>query len=171
MGRSFCGLVCVGSLALLTAGAARAQDEEEGGFTGYMAGTANQLLVGAQSVLFAPLDPFAESIWPPEELEELPGAPVTSRVVGAGAGLLLGGYRILMGVTDIVMAPIPMEPVSPTLRFTLVPHVTQEREGDPRWICDMDGWGEEPSSWASRLGVLWCFPWSKGTPKGSDTEE
>jgi hypothetical protein len=151
-----------GALLLWASGAA-AQDEE--GFLGYMAGSANQVLVGSQSVLFAPLDPIAETVWPPEELEDLPGVPVTNRVVGAGAGLLLGGYRLLMGLTDLVLCPVPMNPVSPTLRFTLVPDVTQERTGDPEWICDMDGWGEEPETWAHRLGMLACFPWTKGTPE------
>lgn len=159
--------VCVVALLLWASGAA-AQDEE--GFTGYMAGFANQVLVGTQSVLFAPLDPIADTIWPPEELEDLPGAPVTNRVVGAGAGLMLGGYRMLMGVTDLALCPVPMDPVSPTLRFSLLPDISQERSGDPEWICDMDGWGEEPPTWAHRLGVLVCFPWTKGTPKDAEDD-
>ena len=154
-------LVCAGAL-LPWATPAVAQAE---GFLGYMAGTANQLLVGFQSVIFSPLDPVAETIWPPEEFEDMPAAPVTSRVVGAGAGLMLGGYRLLMGATDLILSPIPMDPVSPTLRFTLFPEVTQDRTGDPDWICDMDGWGEEAESWAHRAGTLACFPWSKGTPE------
>ena len=166
MKRGARAFVCAGVL-LLQATQAAAQDEE--GFLGYMAGFANQVLVGSQSVLFAPLDPVAETIWPPQELEDLPAAPVTSRVVGAGAGLLLGGYRLLLGATDLILSPVPMDPVSPTLRFSLFPNVIQDRTGDPDWICDMDGWGEEPESWAHRVGVLACFPWTKGTPE--DAEE
>ncbi len=154
-------LVAVAAVALC-APTARAQ-EEEGAFASYLGDFVLQGWIGAQSMLTAPLDPVAETVWPPEEFAEIAGAPVTSHLVGAGTGLLLGSYRLVMGFTDLVLSPLPMVPVSPPLRFSLSPGLVQEREGDPEWICDLDGWGEAPRSWPYRLGVVWCFPWSKGS--------
>lgn len=167
MQRSIRSLVAVAALAL---GVPAAAEEEAGAFSSYLSRFGLQAWIGVQSMLTAPIDPFAETIWPPEEFSEIAGAPVTSHIVGAGAGLLLGSYRLGMGLTDLVLSPLPMVPVSPPLRFSLTPGLVQEREGEPEWICDLDGWGEEPRSWPYRLGVVWCFPWTKGSPREAGDE-
>ncbi len=158
-----CVLVAATPLLLGAPAAAQATGE---GFASYRTSTANQALLGMSSVLGAPIDPFALAISPPEGYEELPGAPVTGHVLGLGAGLTLGLARLVLGLTDVVLSPIPMLPVSPALRFGFSPDLAHEREEDPEWLCDLDGWGEEAPSWGYRLGVLACFPW-----KGSAAAE
>ena len=136
-------------------------------FAEYRTATANQGLIGLSSVLSAPLDPIALTIWPPEAFDELWGAPVTNRLVGLCTGVLLGAHRLTMGVTDLLLAPLPMMPVSPQLRFAFSPDLVHEREEDPEWLCDLDGWGEEARSWAYRPGVIACFP-AKGSALGEE---
>jgi hypothetical protein len=162
------GCVLVGASALLLAVPGASAVGED--FAAYRTATANQGLLGLSSVLSAPVDPVATTIWPPEEFDELWGAPLTNRIVGLGAGLMLGVYRICMGVVDLVAAPLPMMPVSPKLRFAFSPDLVHDREEDPEWLCDMDGWGEDARSWGHRLGVIACFPW-KGSAAAQAEEE
>lgn len=124
----------------------------------YRTNVTNQTLIGLSSVLAAPVDPFAETIWPPETFDELPGSVVTGRIAGLGAGLMLGVYRFAMGATDVLLAPLPMMPISPRMRFSFTPDLVHERAEDPEWLCDLDGWGEEARSWGHRLGVVVCLP-------------
>jgi hypothetical protein len=159
--RILTGLLAASTTWIAMVPAARAVGE---GLADFRTSTANQGLIGLSSLLTAPLDPIALTLWPPEEFDELWGAPVTNRLVGLGAGVMLGVLRATMGATDLVLAPLPMQPVSPRLRFAFSPDLVHEREEDPEWLCDLDGWGEEARSWAYRAGVVACFPW-KGSAR------
>lgn len=87
----------------------------------------NNLKAGVNGILTFPADPVALTITPPEKLEDMPGYPVTGRVVGLVAGTMLGGFRLIAGVYDIIVFPLWVLPTfSPEPRFALIPGIEQE---------------------------------------------
>jgi hypothetical protein len=87
----------------------------------------NNLKAGVNGILTFPADPVALTITPPEKLEDMPGYPVTGRVVGLVAGTLLGGFRLLAGVYDVGTFPFWVLPTfSPEPRFELIPGIEME---------------------------------------------
>jgi hypothetical protein len=154
MARWTCIVTALGLLGLVASPAAGSEAVAR-----YRTEVSNQTLIGLSSIMTAPVDPFAQAIWPPDEFAELPGAVVTSHLMGFGSGVLVSMLRTMLGFTDVLLAPLPMLPVSPPLRFALTPGLVHEREEDPEWLCDMDGWGaDEARSWGHRVGTVWCFP-------------
>jgi len=82
----------------------------------------NNVLAGLNGLLTAPADPVASAIAPPEEFDELWGAPVTSHTLGFFQGVVMLPYRVVMGALDIAFAPFWVFPtLSPEARFDLVP--------------------------------------------------
>jgi hypothetical protein len=79
------------------------------------------LKAGTTSVIEAPADVVWHVISPPDDfVEELPAGQVTGRMVGVFSGPLLAIYRLGMGVTDLLFAPIWVFPVmSPEPRWEL----------------------------------------------------
>ena len=77
------------------------------------------LKAGFQGILQFPADPVIHIVTPPEEfIEELPGGPVTGRILGIFSGTALGLYRLGMGATDIVLSPLWVFPtMSPEARW------------------------------------------------------
>jgi hypothetical protein len=87
----------------------------------------NNLKAGVNGILTFPADPVMLTIIPPEKLEDMPGYPVTGRICGLVAGTMLGGYRLLAGVYDVVTFPIWVLPTfSPAPRYELIPGIEME---------------------------------------------
>lgn len=87
----------------------------------------NNLLAGINGLIAAPLDPVLMFVDPPENMEELPGVPVTNRIVGLGAGVLMMVYRVGVAVLDIVLFPFwVFETFSPEPPFPAIPNVEYE---------------------------------------------
>ncbi len=130
-------------VVLAVAGPARAQDadadEEGSGFCGegcqeflessgeYFRRSGTYVLAGVNGIATAPADFVMDPVKPPEALDELWGVPITNRLVGLPLGALHGTYRMLMGVTDIVLSPLRHYQTSPEPRYNLFPWVEYER--------------------------------------------
>jgi hypothetical protein len=65
----------------------------------------NNLLAGINGLAVFAIDPGRLAYEPPEEFDDMWGAPATSHVVGFFAGTALMGYRAAMGVLDIALFP------------------------------------------------------------------
>ena len=89
----------------------------------------NNLLAGINGLAVAFWDPVRLASEPPEEFEDLPGAPVTPHFAGFFAGLAMMPYRALMGVADIAFFPFWFFPtLSPETEFALFPDYEIEYE-------------------------------------------
>ena len=89
----------------------------------------NRFLGGLNGLITWPADPVMLVVHVSPAFEDAPLAPVTGRFLGLPAGLLLGVYRLTMGVLDIVFQPIPFMPtLSPVPRYKVVPWFVHEDE-------------------------------------------
>ena len=80
-----------------------------------------KIAAGANGIVTFPADTVGFAIEGDEVFESLPAPSVTGRIVGVPAGLLQGLYRAMMGVCDLVLAPIPGVPMlSPVPRYNLL---------------------------------------------------
>lgn len=92
----------------------------EGALRAYAGSFRNRLLIGVNSVLTFPADPFVSALDPPEEFSVFPGGAVSRHLVGLGQGALLGAYRVSMGALDIAFSPLtPVVVLSPEPRYLL----------------------------------------------------
>jgi hypothetical protein len=100
-----------------------AAEEGEGSFISNWANhVRNTFLAGVNGVITWPADPVMLTVNPTEEMSSLPGGVVTGRLVGFGAGTLLGAYRLTMGALDMVLAPLSFFPMfSPEPRYQVIP--------------------------------------------------
>ena len=90
---------------------------------------ANRALAGLNGLITWPADPVMMVVHVSEAFEEAPLAPVTGRLLGLGGGLLLGVFRLTMGVLDIVFQPIPYMPMlSPVPRYKVIPGFVHDDE-------------------------------------------
>jgi len=102
-------------------------EEEESAWAEYGATVRNRSLMGVNSMVTFPADPVMSTVEPREEFEDLPGAVVTSRVVGFFQGVLLGAYRVFAGSLDVLFSPLtPMKMLSPEPRYMLFDDVEHE---------------------------------------------
>ncbi len=90
----------------------------------YWSTVANQAGVGLNGILTAPADPVMSVVQPPKQMIDAPGG----RFLGLFTGTLLSGYRIGMGVFDILLAPLPSLMMSPVPRFKLIPGIVHDDE-------------------------------------------
>ena len=82
----------------------------------------NNVLAGLNGLATFLADPVMSAVDPPEEFEELLGAPVTSHTVGFFQGTFLMVYRLTMGLADIAFAPFWVFPtLSPEARYEIIP--------------------------------------------------
>ncbi len=90
---------------------------------------ANRALGGLNGIITWPADPVMLVVHVSEAFEDAPFAPVTGRFLGLGGGLMLGVYRLTMGIFDIVFQPIPFMPtLSPVPRYKVIPRFVHEDE-------------------------------------------
>ena len=90
---------------------------------------ANRALAGLNGFITWPADPVMMVIHVSEAFEDAPLAPVTGRFLGLGGGLLLGVYRLTMGVLDIAFQPVPFMPMlSPVPRYKVIPGFVHDDE-------------------------------------------
>lgn len=93
------------------------------------AGGTTNLLAGLNSLITFPADFVMPVIQPPENLEDMPGYPVTGRMLGFVGGLFQGTYRAFAGVTDLVTFPFwVVKSYSPEPRFQVIPGFEYESE-------------------------------------------
>jgi hypothetical protein len=101
-------------LALLSLGAMAATPAQARGLSGF--------LTGVNGVLTAPADPVSHVLQPLEDFAEVPGYPVTGRVLGIVSGTLLAAYRTAAGLLDVAFTPLWVVPtLSPDARFEIIP--------------------------------------------------
>ncbi len=82
---------------------------------------ANRALGGLNGIITWPADPVMMVVHVSEAFEDAPLTPVTGRFLGLGGGLLLGVYRLTLGVLDIVFQPVPYMPMlSPVPRYKVI---------------------------------------------------
>jgi hypothetical protein len=87
------------------------------------------LLMGINGVLTFPADPIVDMIFPPEDLEEVPGHAVVGYPLGLVYGTGLGLYRLTSGVIDILLTPLWVVPeLSATPRFDVIPFYELEEK-------------------------------------------
>lgn len=101
------------------------EDEEPSAFQEYLSSMLNRSVGGLNGIITSPADTFAFTAEGPEIFEELPFPSVTGRVIGFGAGLLQGIYRLVMGVSDLALAPVPYMPMQgpvPRYKFLSYEH-------------------------------------------------
>jgi hypothetical protein len=89
----------------------------------------NNLMAGINGLVTFPADPVMSFIEPPEEMEDMIGAPALPHFVGFFQGVLLSGYRAMMGAFDIVLFPFWVFPtLSPEARINIYPNYEVEYE-------------------------------------------
>jgi hypothetical protein len=89
----------------------------------------NNLAAGANGLLTAPVDPMLFALEPPEVLEDMWGAPVTTHTFGFLTGVVMLPYRAVMGALDIVLFPFWVFPtLSPEPKFDLYQNMEFEVE-------------------------------------------
>jgi hypothetical protein len=89
----------------------------------------NNLLAGFNGLLTFPADPVMATVDPPEDFDDLWGAPVTPHAAGLVQGTLLMIYRATMGVLDIAFFPLWVFPtLSPEARYEIIPGYEIEYE-------------------------------------------
>ncbi len=87
------------------------------------------LLMGINGVLTWPADPIVDMIFPPEDLEEVPGHAVFGYPLGLVYGTGLAGYRLTSGIIDILLTPLWVVPeLSATPRFDVIPFYELEEK-------------------------------------------
>jgi hypothetical protein len=97
-------------------------EDEPSWFSEYWSSMTNRGKAGLNGVITWPADPVILTRDGDEVFESVPAPSVTGRVLGFGAGLLQGCYRLVMGVCDIALSPVPYMPVlSPVQRYELIP--------------------------------------------------
>lgn len=87
------------------------EDEEPSAFQEYLSSMGNRCVGGLNGIITSPADTFALTAEGPEIFKKLPFASVTGRVAGFGAGILQGIYRLVLGVSDMALAPVPYMPM------------------------------------------------------------
>jgi hypothetical protein len=122
-------------LSLVVAFPAAAQDDwdddsDDGGgdrfeaLNEYGDAMGNRFLVGLNSWLTFPADPILGLVTPRAEFSDLPGAVITKYPVGLMQGVLLSGYRVVMGFADMTLFWLtPMVMMSPEPHYMLFPGV------------------------------------------------
>ena len=99
------------------------EDEEPTAFQEYLSSMRNRSVAGLNGIITFPADTFAFTAEGPEVFAELPNPPVTGRVIGFGAGILQGIYRLVMGISDLALAPVPYMPMlGPVPRYKFLPY-------------------------------------------------
>lgn len=99
------------------------EDEEPSAFQEYLSSMLNRSVGGLNGIITFPVDAFGFTAEGPEVFADLPYPAVTGRVVGFGAGTLLGIYRLLLGVSDLALAPVPYMPMlGPVPRYKILPY-------------------------------------------------
>ncbi len=89
----------------------------------------NNLLAGINGLVTFPVDPVMSSVYPPEEFDELWGAPITSHMAGLFQGTLLMLFRATTGAVDIAFFPFWVFPtLSPEARYEIIPGYEIEYE-------------------------------------------
>jgi hypothetical protein len=89
----------------------------------------NNLLAGINGLAVFAWDPPRLAYEPPEDFDEMWGAPVTSHVVGFFAGTVMMGYRATMGVLDVALFPFWIFPtLSPDSELQIFPSYEIEYE-------------------------------------------
>ena len=87
----------------------------------------NNLLAGVNGLATFAADPVMGVVEPPEDFQDLPGAQVTGRIAGLGAGTVMCAYRGTMAMLDIVFFPFWVFPtLSPEPRWELIKDVEYE---------------------------------------------
>jgi len=113
-------------LVVLTAAASAGADDSE---PLELPTAVNNLLAGLNGIATFPADPVMSAVDPPEEFEDLWGAPVTSHTAGFFQGTFLMLYRATMGLADIAFAPFWVFPtLSPEGRYEIIPGYEIEYE-------------------------------------------
>lgn len=113
-------------LVVLTAAASAGADDSE---PLELPTAVNNMLAGLNGLATFPADPVMSAVDPPEEFEDLWGAPVTSHTAGFFQGTFLGIYRALMGLADIAFSPFWVFPtLSPEGRYEIIPGYEIEYE-------------------------------------------
>ena len=107
--------------ALAFSGPAAAESEFLESMGDWASDSSNTFLAGLNGFITGPADPVMETWHVNEEYETLPVAAVSGRFIGFFRGMLVGMYRGGMGVMDMVLAPLPMEPLSPEPRYSVIP--------------------------------------------------
>jgi hypothetical protein len=85
-------------------------DDEPNAFVSYLIHVVRTAAVGLNGVVTAPADPV------------LAARDIEPMAMGIGAGLLQMPYRMVMGVLDVALCPVPLLPVlSPVPRVKAIP--------------------------------------------------
>jgi len=122
MRRLVTALAALPLLLIASAGFAQDEDEEPTMFDEYLRGVGYTYAAGSNGIITSFADPVAFTTQGDEVFEELPTPSVTGGLVGFPAGIFQGLYRAVMGVCDLVFAPIPGVPMlSPVPRYRLWP--------------------------------------------------
>lgn len=94
------------------------EEQEPSALGEYGSEVGNRFLVGLNSLITLPADPFVSTFEPAAEFDDLPLAVVTKYPVGLAQGVLLGAFRGCTGALDIAFAPLtPMTMLSPEPRY------------------------------------------------------
>lgn len=97
------------------------EEAEPGAFAAWRSGASNRAKTGLNGMLTFPADPVALAADGDELFADAPGAVVTAPLLGFGTGMLQGFYRLFMGLSDVLFAPIPQMPMlSPVPRHKLL---------------------------------------------------
>ena len=111
-------------LSLLLANAALAEEEHEepSAFEGYLSRLGNNAVGGLNGVLTFYVDPVALAAEGDAVFDQVWAPSLTGRLLGLAAGLGQGAYRLMMGASDLVLAPAPAMPMlSPVPRYKVLP--------------------------------------------------
>jgi len=119
-------VVVTAILVVLTAAASAADDDSE---PLELPTAVNNVLAGLNGLATSPADPVMSAVDPPDEFEDMWGAPVTSHTVGFFQGTFLMIYRATMGLADIAFSPFWVFPtLSPEGRYEIIPGYEIEYE-------------------------------------------
>ena len=122
MRRLVTALAVLPLLLIASAGFAQDEDEEPSVFDEYLRGVGYTYAAGSNGIFTSFADPVAFTTQGDEVFEDLPAPSLTGGLVGFPAGIFQGLYRAMMGVCDLVFAPIPGVPMlSPVPRYRLWP--------------------------------------------------
>lgn len=120
-------LAATAILVLLTVAASAGADDDEEPLE--LPTAVNNALAGLNGLATFPADPVMSAVDPPEDFDELWGAPVTSHAIGFFHGTILMVYRATMGLADIAFSPFWVFPtLSPEGRYEIIPGYEIEYE-------------------------------------------